>query len=43
METVRIGQTLPAFTARATDGAAWSLPDALRGRPAVLLLYRGRW
>lgn len=43
MDALRIGAAFPALAARATDGAEWRLPDALRGRPAVLLFYRGHW
>lgn len=36
------GQPLPPFTLETEDGASIE-PDALRGRPAVLVFYRGNW
>ncbi|HEY7482198.1 MAG TPA: hypothetical protein VH680_16920 [Gemmatimonadales bacterium] len=43
MESLRVGQRFPELQGRAVDGSTLSIPDGLRGAPAVLLFYRGHW
>lgn len=37
------GERLPTFTALDDDGVAVTIPDAVEGRWAAVLIYRGHW
>jgi hypothetical protein len=37
------GRTIPAFTSNRADGTPFTEADLKRGRPTVLLFFRGRW
>lgn len=43
METLETGDPFPNIEAETVSGANVTLPDDLKGSPAVVLFYRGHW
>lgn len=43
MQTLETGDPFPRLTGECVDGGTVTLPDDLRGSPAVALFYRGHW
>lgn len=43
MEMLKTGDPFPTIEAETVSGASVTLPDDLRGSPAVVLFYRGHW
>ena len=41
-KTLRVGETLPAFTLLDTSGNSVSI-ESLRGKPVLIVFYRGNW
>ena len=37
------GQKIPAFTTALADGTSFTNKDLEKGKPTVLLFFRGRW
>jgi peroxiredoxin len=40
---LKVGDQAPSFELPDGDGMRWRLENMLRGRPLVILFYRGRW
>jgi len=43
MQKLEAGDPFPRIQADSTDGVSVTLPDDLKGAPAVVLFYRGHW
>jgi len=43
MQKLETGDPFPRLQAESVDGVTVTLPDDLRGSPAVVLFYRGHW
>ena len=39
----KVGTTIPAFTTTLADGTSFSDQDLQKGKPTVLLFFRGHW